>query len=103
MKNSRKNLSQTGAGRDPFDTFLIWTMIVSVAILAGCISVLFPLAYLWIVGTVGIIATFGVTVGLAASMFSDGGIFGFLCAGEIIKGGFYVIGAILAGLAEASK
>ncbi len=89
--------------RDPLDIFIGWTIAISLTLLAACVSILSPLAYLWLMGIAGILMTFGITGAAITSLTSDGSFLGFLMASEVLKLGFQAIGAILAALADASK
>ena len=89
--------------RDPASVFLTWITIICGSIALACVSVIAPLAFCWIMGTLGIVGTLVVTIGSFCALCSGGGFLSFLIAGDIVRGGFEVVGAILGGLASLNE
>jgi hypothetical protein len=88
--------------RDPVLVTCGWVSFVSFSVALMCLSVLSPLAYMWILGTVGCVAILVGGMAAAGSMAGDG-IIGCYFAVEMVKGVFQLIGVILCAMAEASK
>ena len=73
--------------------------VATVWVVAGFVAFAFPLAYLWIVGSIASVGIMGAALAVIASMdFFSLALFG----GNIIEGAFTLIGAIIGGLIEAS-
>lgn len=79
---------------------LLIAMLLVIGMVGIVLSVIAPLAYLWIAG---LIACFGVGFTTIITLGGMSPMCLFFFGGEVIKCGFYVIGAILSGLADASK
>lgn len=89
--------------RDGFDKTLEWSMVASATTLLLVTAIAWPLAYIWIMATVGCLAVACVTMTIAGSLSSGGGFFSWYFSMKIIEAGFEVILAILTSVAKISE
>ena len=78
-------------------------MVGSATMTALCAFILSPVLYILVVGAILVLAIIGGSFAAAIAISRDGDILDYYCAGEIIRGGFELAGAILAGLASACR
>jgi hypothetical protein len=83
------------------DRFFMWLTIGGLFLMLVSCSVLAPGMYILIMATLAAVAVIGGSVFVAGSMFGDP--IGFLFAGDVIKAGFELAGAILQAAASASE
>ena len=89
--------------RDGLDVVIGWGLVLCVAGMLVCLSVLAPLAYLWVMGVTACVAiTLGTAV-VSGSLMTSGSFLDGMVAYYIMRAAFEVVGAILCGLAKASE
>lgn len=86
-----------------FEKVLLWSIFITMALTLACVSVVWPLAYCWFMGTVGSAVILMGGMVLVGSLASSGSMFDAIIAFHVMKAVFEVIGAIFSGLANASK
>lgn len=89
--------------REPLDVFLLWLWIGSLTVLALCVLTLSPALYILLVSASAGVGSIALAVAMVHDATSDGSLIGVWFAGEVIRGTFQLLGAILSGLADATK
>lgn len=85
------------------DRISILVVMTGLFALMLCIFAISPLAYMWIVGTVGSLVVLGGGMVACGSLCSNGSFWDAYIAMKIMEATFQVIGAIFCAMAEASK
>lgn len=86
--------------RDPFNVVLGWTITACLTVLAMLTAITCPLAYCWFCG---LLTCFGIGLGTIVIVGKMGPGACFFIGPDFISGAVEVIGAILSGLANASR
>lgn len=89
--------------RDGFDKVLEWTMVACATSLLIVTAVAWPLAYIWIMATMGCLVVAGLTMVVAGALSSDGGFFSWYVSMQIIEAGLEIILAILTSVAKINE